>query len=261
VESSFQHLINYIEQKTAFKCQGYKEKPLKRRIGVRMRALGLSDFSQYYTYLQNNPTELAKLVDVLTINLSYFFRNPETFDYLKNTVFTEFEKRSVVIFWSAGCAHGEEPYSLAIVAAETGLLNKVKIYGTDIDDNALEKAEAGVYSRGAFQYMPGTILNKYFDRAGSGFKIKERLRSRVQFLSSDLFESPSFGPCDLIMCRNVLIYLGRKAQSIVLSNFYNKLKTDGYLMIGKVELLLGIPEAKLFEMINRAEHVYKKIEA
>lgn len=228
---------------------------------VRMRALGLSDFSQYHTYLENNEREFSKLVDVLTINLSYFFRNPETFEYLQSSIFPQLKTKGVLTLWSAGCSRGEEPYSLAIVAAETHVLDSVTIYGTDIDESVLRKAEAAIYPQSALQYVPKTIVNKYFDSTDNGFKVKQELRSRVHFRNVNLFETPSFGPCDLIVCRNVFIYLDRQAQSLVLHNFYSKLKPDGYLMIGKVELLLGIPEAKLFEIVHRTEHIYKKIEA
>lgn len=228
---------------------------------VRMRSLGLSDYSQYYTYLENNEAEFTNLLDVLTINLSYFFRNPETFEYLQSSVFPALKKRNDLTLWSAGCARGEEPYSLAIVAAETHVLDQVTIYGTDIDKHALKKAEIGTYPQHALQYVPKAIVNKYFDNTNDGFRVTKALRSHVQFIHVDLFEAPPFGPCDLIVCRNVLIYLDRQAQSLVLRNFYNKLKPRGYFVIGKVELLFGIPEAKLFEIVHRTEHIYKKIEA
>ncbi len=259
MENSFQNLIRYIEKQTAFKCQQYKEKPLKRRVMVRMRALGFEDFFHYHNYLKNNPAEFEKLLDTLTINLSYFFRNPETFDYLKKNIFPTFKKKNnTVTIWSAGCARGEEPYSLAITAAESTLLNKVRIYGTDIDENALARAEKGVYSSVAFQYTPEHIKAHYFEQSAQGYLISNTLRRRVEFSNLDVFEIASFAPCDLIVCRNVLIYLDRNAQSIIVRNFHNQLKTGGYMVIGKVELLIGLPEAKLFEVVSHSEHVYRK---
>lgn len=225
-----------------------------------MRALGLASFSQYLNFLQNNSEEMDRLLEVLTINLSYFFRNPETFDYLKNEILPTFQRKENLIFWSAGCAQGEEPYSLAIIAAEALLLNCVRIYGSDIDEDALKRARDGSYPTSAFQCIPQDIFKKYFKEKNANFAILEPVKSLVKFLNLDLFDSPDFGACDLIMCRNVLIYLDRKGQSVVLNNFYNHLKPDGYLVIGKVELLLGIPEANLFEVVNRTEHVYRKIE-
>jgi len=138
------------------------------------------------------------------------------------------------------------------------LLNRVIIYGTDIDDDAIIKAKDGLYSLCSFTYTPESILKRYFMKDGNNFRINEKIKASVQFLNLDIFDKPRFGKCDLIMCRNVLIYLDRKAQSLILENLFEQLKPDGYLVIGKVELLLGIPEAKLFEIVNRTEHVYRK---
>jgi chemotaxis protein methyltransferase CheR len=225
-----------------------------------MRALGFIDFSQYHDYVRANPHELKKLEDVLTINLSYFFRNPETFEYIKEQCLTTMRSCRRLVFWSAGCSHGEEPYSLAIIAAEAGLLKKTTIYGTDIDASVLKDAEKGIYTQTAVQYVQDHRLQEYFNHTTDGYTIKDELKSHTQFLRVDIMERPAFGLCDLIMCRNVLIYLDRKTQSIVLKNFYDQLTSWGYLVIGKVELLLGMPEAALFKIINRSEHVYQKCE-
>jgi len=260
VENSFYNLIRYIEAKTAFKCQSYKEKPLKRRLRVRMRALGLADFSAYLEHLKRDPQEIGRLLSILTINLSFFFRNPETFAFLQQHQFVEFkEKKESLVLWSAGCANGEEPYSLAISAAECSLLDRVTIYGTDIDQGTVNQAQQGMYPASSFQYTPDRVVQKYFTKMEKGYQINDDIRARVHFLHLDLLETGSFGPCDLIMCRNVLIYLNRLAQSAVIRNFYKQLKTSGYLVIGKVELLIAIPEAKLFEVVSRAEHIYRKV--
>lgn len=258
--NNFQDLLHYIETKTSYKCSRYKERPLKRRIAVRMRTLRLPDFHQYHDYVKKNPDELKKLLDTLTINLSYFFRNPETFAYIKESIFPTLKKqRGVLRFWSAGCAQGEEPYSLAIIAAESSLLGRAKIYGTDIDNHTLKEAKQGIYSPAAFQYTPTRVITHYFRKTEQGYQITEEIRKQVHFLNLDLFEASPFEPCDLIMCRNVLIYIDRNSQSTILKRFYAQLKSGGYLIIGKVELLIGIPEAKLFEAVSRDEHVYRKI--
>lgn len=224
-----------------------------------MRALGLTDFYQYHNHIKNNPSELEKLLDTLTINLSYFFRNPETFEYIRTSIFPILKKKTGrLLFWSAGCAQGEEPYSLAIIAQESSLLNRVKIYGTDIDNDTLKEAARGIYSTIALQYTPEHIKTQYFEKTKEGLQITEKIRERVHFLNLDIFNPHSFEQCDLIMCRNVLIYLDRDAQSIILKNFYNQLKRGGFLVIGKVELLIGIPEADLFEVMSREEHIYRR---
>lgn len=262
MENSFYNLIHYIEAKTAFKCQSYKEKPLKRRLRVRMRALGLADFSAYLEHIKHDPQEVKRLLSILTINLSFFFRNPETFAFLQQHQFIEFKKKKEsLVLWSAGCANGEEPYSLAISAAECSLLDRVTIYGTDVDQGTVNQAQTGMYPASSFHYTPDRVVQKYFTQTKEGYRINDDIRARVHFLHLDLLERASFGPCDLIMCRNVLIYLNRRAQSVVIRNFYKRLKASGYLIIGKVELLIGIPEVNLFEAVSRAEHIYKKVNA
>ena len=223
-----------------------------------MRLLGLESFSDYHSYLIKHENEFALLKDALTINLSYFFRNPETFEYVRQLIVSEFGGRNDLTFWSAGCAQGEEAYSLAIIAAEVHMRDRVRIYGTDIDDSVLAKARLGKFPVSSFQYMTPDIKRKYFQEEKQTCTIDESLRSLVDFKHLDLFEKPDFGLCDIIMCRNVLIYLDRKGQSTVLRNFFEQLREDGYLVIGKVELLIGIPEVRLFTVISRTEHVYKK---
>lgn len=224
-----------------------------------MRALNLEDYERYKEYLEQEPTESRRLLDALTINLSYFFRNPETFTFIKDHIFPLYKsEREKLCFWSAGCAHGEEPYSLAIMAAESGMFHRTTLYATDIDEHALETARRGLYPAIAFQYTPQDILRQYFRKREGGLEIAQKLRDKVCFLNFDIFDMPPFEACDIILCRNVLIYLDRNAQSIILRNFHSQLKPGGFLIIGKVELLIGIPEVKIFDVFNRPEHIYRK---
>lgn len=224
-----------------------------------MRALDIKNFSEYENYLRKNNDELGILVDTITINLSYFFRNVETFLFIKDYIFPALKKeKKKYVFWSAGCAQGEEPYSLAIIAAESKMLEDITIYGTDIDNRVLDIAQRGIYSSVAFQYTPKELQKRYFRRVSNGYVIDNAVKGKVKFFNSDLFEEPPFGFCDMIVCRNVMIYLDRTAQSTVLRNFYDHLNPNGYLVIGKVELLIGIPEVDLFRTVSRVEHVYQK---
>jgi chemotaxis protein methyltransferase CheR len=224
-----------------------------------MRALGLADFSAYLEYLKRDDQELQRLLAILTINLSFFFRNPETFEYLQQHLMPGFKRKGgQLAFWSAGCANGEEPYTLAVMAAECSLSDRIIVYGTDIDLDTLDEAKKGVYPASSFQFTSKKILKQYFTQTERGYEIDDIIRTRVSFLHLDLLEKAPFEQCDLIMCRNVLIYLNRTAQSAVIRSFYEHLKPSGYLVIGKVELLIGIPEVKLFEVVSRAEHIYRK---
>lgn len=256
---NFQELLIHIEEKTGFPCQKYKAKPLMRRIRVRMRHLNLNSFNDYHAYLLQHPEEFSKLLDTLTINLSYFFRNPETFDYVYRDLLPQLAERTSLNFWSAGCANGEEAYSLAILAAEAGILNKTAIFGTDIDQDAINRAKTGEYSELSLQYLPLDLKKKYFIKDGEKYRLPELIINKVHFLINDLFVPPPIPMCDLIFCRNVLIYLDRPAQSLIISNLHQQLKPGGFLAIGKVELLLGIPEVKLLQLVNRVEHIYMKL--
>lgn len=256
---NFQELLIHIEGKTGFPCQKYKTKPLMRRIRVRMRHLNLNSFNDYHVYLVQHPEELSNLLNTLTINLSYFFRNPETYDFVYRDIFPRLADRTSLNFWSAGCAHGEEAYSLAILAAEAGILTKTVIFGTDIDPDAINRAKAAEYPELALQYLPLELKKKYFIKMGDSYRLPEFIINKVHFLISDLFVPPPIPMCDLIFCRNVLIYLDRPAQSLIMSNLHQHLKPGGFLAIGKVELLLGVPEVKLFQLVNRVEHIYLKL--
>ncbi len=226
---------------------------------VRLRALGIEDYEKYLIFMKRHPEEIRSLLDVLTINLSYFFRNPETFDYIGQKIIPVIKQTSgSLAFWSAGCANGEEPYSLAIMAAETGILDRVTVYATDIDNFALDRAEQGRFQHLSFQFVKPYLKDRYFTPDKGDFVIKDKIRQRVVFRKHDLFEKSPFGRCDLIMCRNVLIYLDRNAQSTIIDNFHEQLKDKGFLVLGKVELLIGIPAIKRFDTISRSEHVYQR---
>lgn len=261
MEDSFYELIKFVEGKTSFRLASYKERPLARRLKVRMRIIGIESYRDYQRYLVSNPKEIELLQNTLTINLSYFFRNPETFECLKENVLNQYAANAETHVWSAGCAQGEEAYSVAILFSELGFLERVRIYGTDIDRGVLNRAKQGLFPATAFQYTPRRIIEKYFRPEGQGYAIDESIKNAVRFVRHDLFEPPDFPKCDLILCRNVLIYFDRKGQSVVLKNFHAHLKDEGLLVIGKVELLLGIPEARLFTVVNRTEHIYRKCKA
>ncbi|OGC41417.1 hypothetical protein A2Y85_02570 [candidate division WOR-3 bacterium RBG_13_43_14] len=259
MENNYQDLLTYIEVETGFRCTNYKERPLKRRLMVRLRALNIENYEKYLLFLKQHPEELKTLLDVLTINLSYFFRNPETFDFIKQRVIPILKQESgSLIFWSAGCAKGEEPYSLAIMAGEAGLLERTTIYATDIDSVALDRAQQGRFQNLSFQFLDAHLKDEYFIPDKNCFVIKEKIRQHVIFRKHDIFEKFPFGYCNLIMCRNVLIYLDRNAQSVIINNFYEQLKEKGFLVLGKVELLIGILSIKRFNVISRNEHVYQK---
>ncbi len=253
-------LLRYIEEKTGFKCFNYKEKPLKRRLAVRMRALNLKDYAAYQTYIQNTPRELMILLDTIPINLSYFYRNPEVFDYFQKDIIPKIINNQQLRFWSAGCAAGEEVYSIVIALLEAlgdaESKFRIKVFGTDVDAQAIAQAQKGLYTDFALAYMPSSLVERYFRKKNGMYEIDLSLRRYVEFLCMDLFQPPPFRAIDVVFCRNVLIYFARDAQKRLLQIIYDTLRPDGYLILGKTEIILGTDG---FKIINPRERIYQKI--
>lgn len=225
-----------------------------------MRALGINDYGDYLKYLEREPVELQELLKTIPINLSYFYRNPEVFEYFQTEVIPKILTRGPLSFWSAGCASGEEVYSIVIAILETlgekAGFHRPMIYGTDVDQEAIEQARRGVYSRYALAYMPSELVGRYFNKKDGSYEIVPRLKKYVDLSCTDLFRPPAFGPVNVIFCRNVLIYFAKEAQRQLIRIFYDALKREGFLILGKVEVLLGIDG---FRVVNTRERVYQKV--
>ncbi len=225
-----------------------------------MRALGIGDYKSYLEFIKGEPAELQLLLKTIPINLSYFYRNPEVFECFQRNVLPALNKKRQLSFWSAGCASGEEAYSIAIALHEALgdeiLKCRIHIYGTDVDVEAIEQAEKGVYTDFALSYLPAELINRYFKKDNGNYEIVPYLKKYVQFYRIDLFEIPPFEKVDVIFCRNVLIYLAKEGQKEIIKIFHDKLKPTGFLILGKVEILLGITG---FKVIDTRERIYQKI--
>ncbi|MEW6685098.1 MAG: protein-glutamate O-methyltransferase CheR [Candidatus Edwardsbacteria bacterium] len=260
---AFALLKKKIKDQTGFNAEQYKERPFRRRIAVRMRANKITSYVDYLVLLEKKTGEYDLLLNTLTINVTKFFRNYETYEAVREKIFPKMIKenqRGILRFWSAGCASGEEPYSLAIVLQEFlgERKEKVKfeIYGTDIDEESLQRAISGEYTEFSMTEIPPYLCQKYFSFNGK-YKIKEDVKQTVQFLKLDLMEKPTFNELDIIFCRNVLIYLSREAQERILVNFYDSLRPGGYLVLGKVETILGEMRRR-FEVFDGKERIFRK---
>lgn len=245
-------------------CKGYKEKCLRRRLGVRMRARGVHRYRDYAALLRQDPEEYARFLDAVTINVSKFFRNPEMWQVLREQVLDDlFAAPAPVRIWSAGSASGEEPYSLAILLREhaeaTGrpdVLERFSVVGSDIDAAALQRARAAEYPEAALAETPAAARRRWFSQ-GPPFVVADEVRSMVRFRRTDLIEEPFRGSFRLILCRNVFIYFEREVQERLLWKFYQALQPGGYLVLGKVETLLG-PVVGRLEPISTRQRVYRK---
>lgn len=247
--------------------RSYDRKYLKRRIAVRMRVSKVSAYSQYLGVLINNPREYEDLFNALTINVSEFFRNSETFKIVRNLVLPELirykrkENRRIIRIWSAGCAGGEEAFSVAILLREMleAKINDffINIYGTDIDRGSLERARQAEYQLSSLKGVNKYLLTKYFTPVDERFKVKDEVRGMVKFQHHNLISDSALKKVDVILCRNVVIYFDKDLQRRLFMKFYNALNRGGLFIMGKVETLSG--EAKnLFKTVDLTERIYRK---
>lgn len=268
-EIAFNLLKKKIYDRTGVDCSNYKDNYLKRRLELRMKARGVgTSYSEYNRFLDNNPDEYKSLLDVITINVTEFFRDTETFDAFRSEVLPQLlsEKRKrkskILRIWSAGCSIGEEPYTISIILHEKlGVeLNNflTSIHATDIDEKALSAAKAGIYDVQALKNISKHQVSKYFNSDGNGkYCIKDKVKHLVRFQQHDLFSDKKFSHFDIILCRNVMIYFGKEFQNQLLLDFYNALNMGGYLILGRTETMPGEARER-FACVNTRERIYKK---
>lgn len=266
LDPSFSTLTRQIARSSGFVCPAYKPRCIQRRIAVRMRARGVHSYADYARLLETDPSEYESLLQVLTINVTRLYRNPETFEYLSRRVIPDLWERvpGSLSVWSAGCATGEEAYSLAVLFAEHAMrlgqmhrLSRVRVRGSDIDRQSLAVARAGSYGEQAFADMPDDVRRRWFG-AGSGGVAGEELRRIVQFEERDLLSGAvPPGPHHLVLCRNVLIYFERHAQEDLLRKIHESLSPHGTLVLGKVETVIGDLRA-FYEPVDTRERVYRR---
>ena len=266
-DAEFLELTRKISRERGFGCASYKEKCLRRRIAVRMRARGVHTYADYARLLDGDIAEYDRLLDALTINVTKLFRNWPVYEALSERVIPALWALDApqIRVWSAGCSSGEEPYSLAILfhryAATHGLLPKigrVDVLGTDIDRISLAAAERGQFQEGDFSDTPAELREKYFE-VTSPFTVMPAIRDLVRFERRDLLKdgAPS-GPFHLISCRNVLIYFDRDTQERLFDVFHRALAPGGFLLLGKVETLLG-PARTRFAPVDARERIFRRL--
>lgn len=263
----FEELTRKISLERGFGCASYKEKCLRRRIAVRMRARGVHTFGDYARILDADQAEYDRLLDVLTINVTKLFRNWDVYAAISERVVPTLWQRETdaIRVWSAGCSSGQEPYSLAVLfhrhASKQGMLpqiDRVDVLGTDIDRQSLEAAERGEFAESDFAETPDELRRRYFSETAP-FTVAGAIRDMVRFERRDLLSAPSpFDSCDLIVCRNALIYFDRETQEQIFEKFYKALAPDGFLVLGKVETLLG-PVRSRFAAVDARERIFRRL--
>lgn len=268
-DPDFELLTRKIALDRDFGCESYKEKCLRRRIAVRMRARGVHTYSDYARVLDSDSREYELLLDALTINVTKLFRNWETYDSMARRVIPELWERTQgrISVWSAGCSSGEEAYSLAILLhrhaaarGELSWLSRVTVLGTDIDRASLAAADRAEYTEPAFADTPADIRATYFSREAP-HAVHDAVRKMVRFERRDLLREPapemSEGGIHIIACRNVIIYFDRNTQESLFERFHGALAPEGVLVLGKVETLFG-PARSLFATVDPRERIFRR---
>jgi two-component system, chemotaxis family, CheB/CheR fusion protein len=264
-ERELELLLDYLKGNRGFDFTGYKRGSLGRRIQKRMQAVNVNGFSDYVDYLEVHPEEYSALFNTILINVTSFFRDPAAWETLQREVLPDLLSRKnateSVRVWSAGCASGEEAYTLAIVLAESvgadEFRERVKIYATDVDEEALLRGRAGVYSAHEIEGVPEEFRSKYFDRVENQFAFKKDLRRQVIFGRHDLIQDAPISRVDLLVCRNTLMYFNAETQSRILARFHFALNDYGILFLGRAETLLT--HASTFTPVDLKRRISTKI--
>ena len=265
-ELAFRVLTEKIAHDRGFSCANYKDGCLRRRIAVRMRASGAADFRAYAELLDRDAAEYERLLDALTINVTRLFRDAPVWDAVAETVLPDRWRAAPARFqiWSAGCSSGEELYTLAALlhrhaerSGTVGRLARAEVIGSDIDSASLTAAARGIYPAEAFAEVPPAIKLRYFSPNAPHAAVAE-LRALVRVERRDLLtESAPAGGLQLISCRNMLIYIDRQSQEPLLRRFHDALAPGGFLVLGKVETLLG-PVRTLFETVDQRNRIFRR---
>lgn len=261
--TTLKKLLMRVKQQTRIDFSGYKEGTLWRRIERRMAARHMTGPDDYLALVEAEPEELDHLCKDILISVTAFFRDPDAFTVLRGALQKLLEGKQVgdeIRAWVAGCATGEEAYSIAIMLAELLGSNvsqyRIQIFATDLDMNALGVARRGAYPETALAELDPELVNRYFVRSSDRYEVSRTLRDMVVVARQDLVQDPPFLRLDLVTCRNVLIYLQNELQSKVLATFHYGLRPGGYLFLGKSEGIFR--QEGLFEVMDKAARLYQR---
>jgi chemotaxis protein methyltransferase CheR len=235
----------------------YKERQMKRRLDSLIRKNGFQGYDNYVTALKTDKNVYEEFITYMTINVSEFFRNKAQWDVLENNIFPYLFERfgKNITIWSAACSTGDEPYSLAMVLSKFMPLSNIKIIATDIDQQILSKAKVGLYNEKAIAGVPEEFKKQYFTQVGRSYKINDNLKKCIEFKQHDLLKDSYPKNCDLIVCRNVLIYFTEEAKDKIYTRFNQSLKKDGILFVGSTEQII---QSHRYNFLSDYTFFYKK---
>ena len=261
----FENILQHLQQTRGFDFTAYKRTSLMRRVQRRMQAVAAESYEAYYDYLQVHQDEFATLFNTILINVTGFFRDRDVWDYLQTSVLPGViaarPAEEPIRVWSAGCASGQEAYSMLMVMAELmgpeAVRDRVKIYATDADDEALNEARAATFSDKSVVDIPPPLLDKYFERGASGYTFRRDLRRSVIFGRHDLVQDAPMSRVDFLLCRNTLMYFNADAQGRILARFFFSLNPGGHILLGRAEMLFS--HSAMFTPVDLKRRVFKVV--
>lgn len=261
---AFEALLDYLKQMRGCDLTSYKRPSLMRRFQHRMQKLKIDTYQNYLQHLRSHSEEHLALLDNVLINFTGFFRDRAAWTYLAAEVIPKIiasqRSHKTIRVWSAGCANGSEIYSFLILLSEIlGVdfcLRRVQCYATDADADALQHAQRANYSDLEITGIPPQLLEKYFEQTEQGYVFEPKLRNLVTFEQHNLIKDAPLPDIDLLICRNVLIYLISEAQELILSRFHLALKNTGFLFLGQAELVMS--DRQMFSLIDFKQRIYAK---
>ena len=242
---------------------------IEKRLSRRVKNHHLNDFRDYYRFIRydkNTELELSAIMDILTVNETYFFREQNQLKAFSEEILEELKVTNkggrTLRIWSAGCSTGEEPYTISMLINEKSYFNgwDIEICGSDINQRVLQTARKGVYKKNAFRTTEPYYIHKYFTEEDGSFQINDSVKRHVNFSYLNLldpFKTRFLGNMDVIFCRNVLIYFDNASRKRVIENFYNRLVDGGYLLLGHAESLINISTAFNLKHLKN-DMVYQK---
>jgi len=260
-----ENLLEYIKRNRGFDFSGYKRASLTRRIRKRMQSIGVESYSDYLDYLEVHPDEFVELFNTILINVTTFFRDPQAWEYIASEIIPQIiaskQATTPVRVWSAGCASGEETYTIAILLAEAlGIeeyIARVKVFGTDVDLDALNYARQANYNSKELQSVPPELLDKYFEQVNGRYLVQKELRRSVIFGRHDLVHDAPISKIDLLICRNAIMYFNTETQAKILARFHFALNNNGFLFLGKAEMLFSRNHS--YTSVDLRQRVFTKV--
>jgi two-component system CheB/CheR fusion protein len=264
-DPGFETLLEHLTRYRGIDLSGYKQPGLSRQVMTRIRAAGVADCGDYLAYLDGHPEEYTTLFDSILINVTGFFRDVAAWGYVRDALLPQLlaikPPEEPIRVWSAGCASGEEVYTLAILFAEAvgleAFCHRVKIYATDVDEEALAQARRGVYNDQDLESVPAALQARYFETVGSRHVFRSDLRRVIVFGRQDVLRDAPISRVDLLVCRNTLMYFDSETQGKILARFGMALVEAGYLFLGKAELILA--HTHVFHAVNLKHHIFQRV--